>query len=221
MNFVHPLIEKAISIDEGETVTLVIENAIALRNTVNGISNSSSEFVLSENFAPVEFSKYAEIVTDMFNIDFASKKISAKLAAEAEQISNDYPDETMALLNSLNNYAELILESFDVPVKFSLIESVEKLIKLMNFGIDDDMQFPEALLTYMGLCRCFFGKRLFVFLNLKSIMSDNEFELFCKNVSYEGFCVLLLEAFDSGKTSECEKKIIIDNDLCIISNSNF
>lgn len=222
MNFAHPLLEKAINITEGETVTIVIENPIALRNTVSGIANSSPDFVLSENFSPIEISKYAEFITDMFNIDFAAKKITAKLASEAERISVDYPNETIVLLNALNSYAELIAEQFNYPIKFSSVENVEKLIKLLNFSIDNEnMSFPEALLSYMELCRRCFGKKLFIFLNLKSFLSDSEFELFCKNISYEKFYILLLEAFDCSRSSEYEKKIIIDKDLCIISNINF
>lgn len=221
MNFAHPLLEKAVSINEGEIATLVIENPIALRDTVNGIINSSPELVLSRNFSPVEISKYAEFITDMFDVDFAAKKISTKLNSEAERLSEDYPNETFSLLSAVNDYAELISEQFDYPIKFSLVENTEKLIKLLNFSIDNEnMSFSESILTYMEVCRNFFGKQLFIFLNLKSFVSDTEFELFCKNAAYEKFCVLLLEAFDCGRSSEYEKKIIIDNDLCVICDDN-
>lgn len=221
MNFAHPLLEKAITINEGETSTIVIENPVALRNTVHGISTSNPEYVLSKNFSPVEISKYAEFITDMFDVDFAAKKISTKLTAEAERASADYPNETLSLLNNLNTYAELISEKLDYPIKFSFVENAEKLIKLLNFTIDcENMPFPETLLTYMGICRNFFGKQLFIFLNLKSFISDSEFELFCKNVEYEKFRVLLIEGFDCKRTAETETKIIIDNDLCVICNDN-
>ena len=221
MNFAHPLLEKSINIKEGEISTIVIENPAALRNTVDGISKSSPEFVLSKNFSPVEISKYAEFITDMFNVDFAAKKISTKLAAEAERISTDYQSETFSLLKSVNDYAELISENIDLPIKFSLVENIDKLIKLINFSVDEEnMDFSEALLTYMEICRSFFGKQIFIFLNLKGFISDSEFKLFCKNVAYEKFRVLLIESFDCSRASEYEKKIIIDNDLCVIFNDN-
>lgn len=217
MNFAHPLLEKAIVINEGDIATLIIENPIALRNTVRGITNSEPEFVLSKGFSPVELSKYAEIVTNIFEVDFGSRKIAGKLSAEAEKISNDYPDETHSLLMTLNNYAELLSTKMDYPIKFSFVENTEKIIKLLDFTVDNEnMPFSECLLAYMNLCRNFFGKQLFVFMNLKCFLSDNEFKLFCKNVAYEKFCVLLIEAFDCDRASEYEKKIIIDNDLCVI-----
>lgn len=221
MNFVHPLLEKAIEINEGEIVTLVIENPISLRNTVNGIINASPEFVLSKNFIPIELSKHTEFVTDMFGVDFATKKISTKLNAEAERLSTEYPNETFSLFGALNDYAEMISESFEYPIKFSLVENAEKLIKMLEFSVDsENMSFPEALITYMELCRGFFGKKFFVFLNLKSFLSDSELETFCKNIAYEQFCTMFLESFDCGRRSEYEKKIIIDNDLCVICDEN-
>lgn len=221
MNFVHPLIEKPITINEGEIATIVIENPIELRSTVTGIVNADPDFVLSKNFTPIELSKYAEFITDMFDVDFASKKISSKLSAEAERISMDYANETLSLLQTLNEYAELISNSIDFPVKYSFVENAEKIIKLLNFTIDNEnMTFPEALLTYMEVCRGFLGKQLFIFLNLKNFLSDIEFELFCKTAAYEKFRILLIEAFDSGKISEYEKKYIIDNDLCVICSDD-
>lgn len=222
MNFAHPLLEKAINIDEGEVVTFVIENPIALRNTVNGIANSSPELVLSENFSPIEISKYAELITNVFDIDFTAKKILAKLNAEAQCFSEAFHNETISLINAFNEYGELISEKFDYPIKYSFAENAEKFIKLLNFTVDDEsIPFPENLLTYMELCRNFFEKKLFVFLNFKSFVSENEFKLFCKNVAYEKFHVLMLEAFDCGNSAQNEKKIIIDKDLCIISDGNF
>lgn len=221
MKLAHPLLEKTIDINEGEIVTLVIENPIALRNTVNGIANSEPDFVLSENFTPIEISKYCEFITDVFDVNFAEKKISAKLSSEAEIFSEEFPSETHSLLNALNNYAEMISEKFDYPIKFSFLENMEKVMKLLNFTVDEEnIPFPENLLTYMGLCRNFFGKKIFVFLNFKNFVSDSEFQLFCKNVAYENFCVLLIEAFDCESGSEYEKKIIIDRDLCVICNDN-
>lgn len=221
MKFVHPLLEEAININEGEAVTLVLENPIALRNTVNGIANASPELVLSEKFSPIEISKYAEFITDICGVDFTSKKILTKLANTAESLSEDFPNETISLINTLNDYGDFISEKFDYPVKFSFAENAEKLIKLLNFTIDDEnIPFPENLLTYMELCRDFFGKKLFILLNFKSFVSDSEFQLFCRNVAYESFRVLMLEAYDCEKSFENEKKIIIDNDLCIICNEN-
>lgn len=221
MNFVHPLLEKSVSIKEGEIVTIVIENPTALRNTVKGITNPNSEFVLSKNFVPIDISKYTELITDMFNIDFETKRFLTKIVAEAEHLGEEYQNETFSLICAINNYAEMIAEKFEYPIKFLPVENIDKLIKLFNYTPDcENTQFAESLIVYMELCRNLLGKQFFVFLNLKSFLSDDEFKLFCKNAEYEKFRVMLIEAFDCDRTWEYEKKIIIDNDLCVVSDGN-
>ena len=90
-------------------------------------------------------------------------------------------------------------------------------LKLLDLHIDSEvMTLPERMLEYMKLCRRFFGKKLFVFLNLKSFLSDRELELFYGTVMYEKFDILLVEGTQRGKTCSCERVYIIDSDLCEI-----
>lgn len=217
MNFSHPLLEKAITLKEGEVVTLVMENPVALRNTVYGFKNENSTLVLSEDYIPVEMVKHVELIDNVFEVDFASKKIATKLNHETELVVSEYPQETISLIDTLNRYAELLADTLDYPVQFSMVENMEKVIKLLEFSIDsEEMSIPERILTYMGICRRFFAKKIFVLLNFKGVISDEEFELFCRNIEYEKFCVLILESYDHNRGAEQEKKIIIDHDLCVV-----
>lgn len=217
MNFAHPLLESAIQLKEGNVFTMVIENPVALRKTVDGLKSGSDEIVLSENFTPIDMLKNAELIDNVFEVDFSGKRILSRLAGEAQAVALDYPTETFELMKQINDYAGLISDSINYPVRFSAFEDAEKLMSLLNFTVDDEsMELPEVLLTYMEMCRDFLGKKLFIFLNLKSFVSSDEFELFCKHAAYEKFRVLLIEAFDCERCCEQEKKIIIDNDLCVI-----
>lgn len=220
MNFAHPLIEKAVSINEGEVLTLVIENPIALRNTVNCFKTENAELVLSDKLEELDFHKSVEFIDNVFDMDFASKKIINKLNDEAESIAGDLQSETLSIFEAINDYAEEVSSNFDLPVRFSFLDETERLIKFLNFHIDTDgMSLPEIIISYMEVCRRVFGKKLFAVLNIKSFLSDDEFKLFCKSVSYEKLCVLLIEAYDVKRTSEYEKKIIVDNDLCVINGN--
>lgn len=222
MNFAHPLFEKAVDIKEGESLTLVIENPIALRNTVHWFKNENSEIVLSENFKPMDIAKNAEFIDNVFELNFESKQFASNINGEAETTASDYQGETLNLLNSLNDYASLVASKLDYPVNFTLIQNMEKIIKLFNFSVcTENMLLPEMLLTYMELCRDFFHKKFFVLLNCKCFISEEEFRAFCKGIAYENFCVLFLEAFDCGYKCELERKIIIDNDLCVIFRDEF
>lgn len=217
MNFVHPLIEKMICINEGEVATLVIENPIALRNTVKLFKQETSEITILDGFETFDVDKGTEFIENIFDLDFSSKRIANRLCDEAKRIAENFQNETLSMLGAINDYADMISTSFDLPIKFSFLNEADRLMKLLNFQIEtEDISLLEMLVVYMEVCRKMVGKKLFVILNFKSFISDEEFELFCKSVNYEKFYVLLLEAYDDKRNSTCEKKIIIDNDLCVI-----
>lgn len=221
MNFVHPLFENPVCINEGEVLTFIIENPIVLRKTVIFFNKENDEIVLLDGLEALDADKYIEFIDNVFDMKFASKKITNKLCDEAVQIAGEFQNDTISIFGAVNEYAEAISACFDLPVTFSFLDETDRLIKFLNFHIDtEDMSLPETLLSYMEVCRKVFGKKLFAVLNIKSYLSEEEFELFCKNVNYEKFYVLLIEAYDCKKTQKCEKKIIIDNDLCVIYNDS-
>lgn len=221
MNFIHTLLDKPLCINEGEALTLVIENPVSLRNTVNCFKGNNTEIVLFDEFEELDFNKNVEFIDNIFDVDFMSKKIINKLNEEAGQIASDFQKETISVFGTINEYAETISSSFDLPVKFSFLDDIDRFMKFLNFYIDtEDMTLPEMLISYMEVCRKIFGKKLFVVLNIKSFLSDEEFELFCKNINYEKFYVLFIEAYDCKRASKYEKKVIIDNDLCVIYSND-
>lgn len=78
------------------------------------------------------------------------------------------------------------------------------------------MTFSEQLIEYMSLYRRFFGKKLFVFLNLKPCLSFVELELFYRSVVYEKYNIMLIENHASEIHTDYEQTVIIDSDLCQI-----
>lgn len=217
MMLAHPLLERAIEIKEGEAAVLVIENPIELRKTVMNIKNGDSELVLSEGDNILDIHKYVELFDNLFDIDFASKRILSGINSEAERVAEEYPTETEEVFSALVKFGNFVSNKLETPVKLMFDGDNEKIMKLLSFAVDtDEMSFPEKLLSYMEISEKFFKKKLFVFLNLKSFLSKDELELFYKNISYEGFRVLLLESFSRNFFEKYEKSIIIDEDLCII-----
>ena len=58
------------------------------------------------------------------------------------------------------------------------------------------------------------GKRLCVFVGLKSYFSEEELGFFYKDIIVEKFDILLLEGHQSSYKFDVEKMRIIDSDLC-------
>ncbi len=127
----------------------------------------------------------------------------------------------------LSEIAVLILESTAISMTAYLLRELsrnhsdplddwEDLVKLMDFHVDEaELGFSERLLEYMELNRRFFGKTLFVFYNLKALMSPEEMALFFRDALYRKFALLLLEDCQRYSIEEYEKVIIVDKDLCV------
>lgn len=212
-----PFTEKPISFD-GKTINvLIVENPVVLRNTITSFRNDGNPFVLSEEFKPIEWTKNAEFIDNVFDIDFFSKSLSSKINTEAFKIIENYPEETAELLNHINLWGSIISSQFDFNADFSVLEDSERIIKMLNFSVHtEDLSLPEMILEYMNICRKFFKKNLFVFLNLKSYLTIEEQQLFYKSAVYEKFNLLLVENYQHESIISCEKTVIVDKDLCVI-----
>ena len=81
--------------------------------------------------------------------------------------------------------------------------------------IDDYDTLEERILAYMDLSREYEGKKLFVFVNLRSVVSYATLQLMMDTAITREYRVLLIDNMDYKKLS-CESRIIIDNDLCVI-----
>lgn len=221
MILAHPLFNKIIEFKENVINTLIIENAIAFRSMVNQLLSQSvgegGEFVLSQNNELLEFSKKVEVVTDHFCLDFSSRRFASKVNAEAYRVGTDNDEQAAQILTRLNLYGSVIVSNLDFNASFTPQEDVGGLIKLLNFTVECiEMTIPEKVLEYMKVCRGFFGKELFIFVNLKSCLSKSELELFCKSIGYEKLNILLVESFQKEHTVKNESVYIIDTDLCEI-----
>lgn len=220
MMLAFPFIEKPVEFFENKTSVILIENPKMFRKTVSGFIEQSEgengDLILSEKFEPIEFSKKVAVVSDIFNIDFSSKKILAKIN---QSICENFSDnekfyKARTLLNEIGY--EVISDS-DFDLQFSEIENFENIIKIFDFKLNsDEAELIDKVTEYMKMQRSFFGKEVFVFVNLKSCFSEEEIENFYQWVFYNKFKVLLLESFQREIPLKDENTVIIDKDLCEI-----
>ena len=83
----HYLFSQPIQFDENIVNVLVVENGAFFRELVYALQNESdgSEhgFYLSSGLERLNLSKEAEVLTDFFTLDFASRPITTQLTREA------------------------------------------------------------------------------------------------------------------------------------------
>lgn len=96
---------------------------------VNAALNYVYSIILSEKFEPIELSKKVAVVSDIFNIDFSSKKILTKIN---QSISENFSDNEKIFLNEIGY--EVISDS-DFDLQFSEIENFYQSVFYNKFKV--------------------------------------------------------------------------------------
>ena len=116
-----------------------------------------------------------------------------------------------------------LLESYLLDLSVELTGNIalskitwENTIKAVGVEFADNYDsLAEKILDYMELVRDYDSERIFIMLNLRSYISDNEMNKFVNDVVVRGYKLLMLENTEY-PIIEHEKRYIIDADKCII-----
>ncbi len=208
-----------IEFSEGVINTLVIENSGEFGRTVFGMteqaSNRESKFTLSQGTDILDFSKYAEVITDVFRLSLEAKSITAKINQAVIDEAMILSGKAAEILTKINELASEITGNLDFDSTFTDLNDLNGVLKLLNFSVDfESMDFYERILQYIDFFSKYFGKKLFVIVNLKSCLKEKELIDFAKTVKYKKYNVLLIEDSQRDKISPDENIRIIDKDLC-------
>lgn len=206
--------------DNGKLNTVVIENQgfmyRFLADIYAQVNGNNGRAVLSHNDTPVTFAKCAEIIDTFINFDINSKTILSKLCSKIENnaLSGENFQRTAELLNMIEEY--LLDMSFDLPcdISFSKV-NIPSLIKSSGAVIEHDGTAAEKIADYMELVTEFDRNKLFITVNMRSFISDDDMELFSETVINHGYDVLMIESC-ARPILKNECRVVIDSDLCEI-----
>ena len=219
MMLAHPLLQSPIEFRENIVPVLVVENGQLFRQLIADLlaqeSGEPGEFALSESSGLIEIAKAVLLTVNPLFPELDGRRITAKLQQTAAAAAEEQPKKTAECLAALNDYGAALAAAMPYNVTFSEMENAGDLVKALEFRVDTEgMSVPEQLLEMMRLHREIFRKRLFVFVNFKAFLSENELLLFYRSVFYEKLSVFLLESGQRETIGDCEEVHIIDKDLC-------
>lgn len=221
MKLAHPQISSVFDFTENNINTVVIENSRFFRELVEDLtgqtSGASGKSVLSVDGRIIDFSKNAEIISQFVPFDINQKSLLSKIytAIEKEAVNENYYLRTQELLQNMENY---ILDlAFVLPCDVycsklnigNIIKSLGLLLQKENYSL------IENLLDYMDLTCQLDREKLFVFINLRSYLDDEEMECFFKTAKKHDFKIFLVDNCEKRKLN-FEKRLVIDEDLCEI-----
>ena len=217
----HVHLETQLTISDEYVQLLIIENPTEFYNMVSDLDGQfdgrDGMFVFSGGGQLVSAEKYGAMITDLFHFDLNDKKLLALLYKRLESV---VLEDKILYFNDLTAKAVTLLEeaSFSVPFALEYDEpQPSDYLKAsgLRFAKTHDT-FEEKLVCYINalieLKQCEF----FVFVNLKSVLSDEKLEQIYAHCRAEQVGLLLIEGGKRRKLLPCEKAVVITEDLCEI-----
>ena len=221
MRLISNFLSEPISICEGETVEIVIENQKLFRESVEDIkiqlNGEKGRMILSENNTPLDIKKNVELIENIALFDINTKSLLNKIYTKLEKTAMDEEHyyQSNELLGVIEKYIDGVSDDIGYSLDYSKL-TIDSIIKAASprllYDYEDSL---EAITDYMSYVNDLERKNLFVFVNMRSYFSDVEMQRFIKTISSKGLKVLLVETLDRLKM-DGSKKLIIDSDLCEI-----
>ena len=217
----HVHLETRLTISEEYVQLLIVENPTEFYHMVSDLDGQfdgrEGTFVFSTGGQIVPAIKYGAMISDLFHFDLNDKKLLTLLYKRLESVA--FGDK-IAFFNDLTAKTVAVLEEFFVFVPFTLeYDELQPSDYLKASGVKFAKVYEtleEKLVCYINalieLKQCEF----FVFVNLKSVLSDEKIEQIYAHCRAEQVGLLLIEDGKRRKLLPCEKAVIITEDLCEI-----
>ena len=185
-----------------------------LNDKTNGIE-SNEIFLLGENNEEMNMAKEIQIVLDVFNIDYNSKKILNKIyEIISNNIEKNQDFEVERTVLNLRNY--IIEEINDLPFEFVMKNEIEipEVLKLYNLKIDEEnytsiLEKIEILIDIFSTLKI---AKILIIPNLKLFLDEAELVELYKYSLYNNINLLLIERNEYTKL-KYEINIIIDENF--------
>ena len=200
--------------------TLVVENVELLRTIILQlkfqINNKIGDFILSDNDEILDISKNILLITDVFEISGLSKQLKNKLQ---QYVESSYDNDALFqdVYDKLIEFGDDLINSAPYPLCFSQSLTKIDIIKMLDIQLEHNYSsLLEAVIDYIDIFSQIIKTKLFVFVSLRSFLTDEEFNNFMKIMDYKGIRVLLIERYLSLDNGINNNVHIIDKDLCVI-----
>ena len=214
--------DKKIEFDENTVNILEIYNQSLFTEVINNLNNKcngeeeNNTIVLMQDNERVDIKKNIYVLTDVFNIDFNSKKILNKIYGTLIQnIKNKQDDELENIALKLRNY--FINEINELPFEFNMNSEVEitDLIKAFDVKIDSSCYITvlEKIEFIINLLAEFDLAKVLVIPNLKTFLQEEDLLELYKYSIYNNIKLLILENKHCENVLKYEKKNVIDENF--------
>ena len=201
---------------------LIIENPHQFFEIINDLvlqikEGNNGKAIYSDKDKPVPLEKAFEILIDYLSIDSVPKMLLTKIQKRMEFQATNGPlfENTQILLAQMEHLAEEIAMSLDLEIDCEKL-TVGNLLKALGITINLDYNgLGEKIFVLMDLISRFEGDKIFILVNLRSYLSSEEIQLFVDTALAHDLKFLLIDNRRYPLFHQ-EKRVLIDNDLCVL-----
>lgn len=222
MKLVHPDLGFQIQFGQGNVCELVIESpgsfAKYVQELLRQTEGEEGDFVLSEGDKEYPLSKYAELIVNPLAVDINDKKILNKLYHELAERSVE--DEmyllTQKVMADLQSYFYQLEQGCPYMLESDLEIDMVAVLKAMGVKLENySDDFFENIVQYIKILAELMGKRICIFVNIRSYLDEAQVEQLIEMAAYNEIALLFIEKSQDGFSNGIVR-YIIDKDNCEI-----
>lgn len=199
---------------------LIIENQKYFRKIIKEFyfhPNDNYTVSLTSNGKALKFNDDVDLIINPIKLDFGNRKAMTNLLKilVKTSLSENYYLETNKLKTKIVQYLNTLIDSEDFYFEVTTEDfSLDQIAKAINFHVvDNEEDFVELLTNYLEMMSELAKTKLFIFIALRSFITNEEINRFCKNISNHQINVLFIEDQTRDKIPEISR-MTIDADLC-------
>lgn len=221
MKLVFSGADRPIVINKGKVHTVEIANSHLFTRVCRSLSAGGGEEVF-ESFSiwddvgeEMSSSKALLMVSDPLHLPWDSTELAGRLPLVMESLLFEDEDARATFEGfgrRLQEFALRLTHQVDGGYGFNVEWDMRRYLKTFGFAVDrgEDLPYLDTLDTFLDFVSDMQLKKVLVFVNLKTFLTENEFRQFIDRVFFHEFEVLLLENKPCSMRFEKEEKTVID-----------
>lgn len=175
-------------------------------------------FALSHDEKLLDVSRSMEIIFHPFSLDINEKKLLSKIYIQLQTLANDEIMylKTREIIQELQQYFFELEQNYEITLTIEDDIDLQILFKLLGVKTESTTKdYFEKLMLYIRLQNIFLSKKLFVLVNARCYLSDEQIIELSLFAQHNEVYILFYEGYQRDFTN-FENRYIIDKDKCEI-----
>lgn len=220
MKLVFTGLELPIELAAGECSTLEVANRTLFTRLVLSLMSgeggfSQEPYSLWEDDVEVKPKDALLVIDNPLRLPWDERSIAGGVLKQIEREfleDEDLRQAVEGLQRAMNAQLMSLGMGMNADMGFSQEWELRRYLKFLGFGVSyqETKSFLDNLLNFLSLALDAGDSRTFVFVNLKTFLSKNDFESFIEQVFYQKSKILLLECTRDECSYEHERKRLVD-----------